>query len=243
MMERIFRLGLLAVYVASNIFITIGALMQLKGFLFDLDGTLANTLPLCIKVYQLTMHHFTGKDYTEAEITAHFGLTEAGIFQRLLPEHWQEALDYYHTTYEQLHNECSEPFPGIDGALQRLQQRGIRLAVVTGKGSHTARFTLQYLGLARYFDRVEAGREDAVDKVTAMQRVMTAWQIQPEDAAYIGDAASDIEQSAKAGVLPLAAEWAETATINALEEIRPAASFHTIASFISWIEENIEAIG
>lgn len=213
--------------------------MELKGFFFDFDGTLADTLPLCIKVYRLTMQHFTGRIYTDTEITANFGLTEAGIFQRLLPERWQEGLDYYHTVYEQLHTECAEPFPGIATALQHLQDRGIRLAVVTGKGLHTAKFSLHYLQLERYFDRVEAGREDAVDKATAMRRIMKDWHLRPTEIAYIGDAASDIEQSIQAGVYPLAAEWSATATIKDLAHAHPAASFLSIESFIHWIDQNV----
>jgi phosphoglycolate phosphatase-like HAD superfamily hydrolase len=216
--------------------------MKLKGFLFDLDGTLANTLPLCIKVYQETLQHITGRAYTESEITINFGLTEAGIFQQMVPEHWQEALDYYHTTYERLHDECNAPFPGITDALQLLKARGLKMAVVTGKGMHTALFTLQYLGINDYFEFVEAGKEDALVKADAMRKILHAWGLAPQTAAYIGDSASDVEQSAKAEVLPLAAEWAATATIHELEEIRPYASFRTVESFIKWIEQNIEPV-
>ncbi|WP_161977150.1 HAD family hydrolase [Dictyobacter kobayashii] len=214
--------------------------MQLTGFLFDLDGTLANTIPLCIKVYQQTFKHFTGRDYSEAEITAHFGLTEGGICQQVIPDRWQEALDYYHKAYEQAHDECNEPFPGIPAVLDLLRSKGIKMAVVTGKGIHTAMLTLHHLGIADYFEFVEAGREDAVVKASAMRRILESWQMKPEQAAYIGDAASDVEQSAQAGVLALAAEWSATATIDQLEDIHPYASFTSVESFIAWIELHVE---
>ncbi|GER86793.1 hypothetical protein KDW_09550 [Dictyobacter vulcani] len=159
----------------------------------------------------------------------------------MVPEHWQEALTYYHQAYEQAHDECAEPFPGIVEALQLLRSKGVRMAVVTGKGAHTANFTLNHLRIAKYFEIVEAGQEDAVVKAIAMRRILRAWQMDPQEAAYIGDAASDVEQSAEAGVLPLAAEWAETATIHLLEETRPYASFTSITDFISWITQNVEA--
>jgi pyrophosphatase PpaX len=216
--------------------------MRLKGFLFDLDGTIANTLPLCIKVYQQTFKHFTGRDYTEDEVTQHFGLTEAGICQNVIPDQWQEGLAYYHQAYEQQHDECRDPFPGIEDALKFLQSQGVRLAVVTGKGEHTANLTLKYLGLADYFEFVEAGKEDAVIKATAMRKILDAWHMDAHDAAYIGDSASDVEQSAQAGVLPLAAEWAETATIYLLESAQPYASFKTVEAFNAWLQQNIELI-
>jgi pyrophosphatase PpaX len=216
--------------------------MILKGFLFDLDGTLANTLPLCIKVYQQTFKHFTGHDYTEDEVTNHFGLTEAGICQQVIPEHWQEGLAFYHQAYEQQHDECRDPFPGIEDSLKLLKARGVKLAVVTGKGEHTAHLTLKYLGLADYFEYVEAGKENAVIKALAMHTILDTWQMDARDAAYIGDSASDVEQSAQAGVLPLAAEWAETATIYLLESAQPYASFKTVEAFNIWLQENIEQI-
>jgi HAD superfamily hydrolase (TIGR01549 family) len=216
--------------------------MILKGFLFDLDGTLANTLPLCIKVYQQTFKHFTGRDYTEDEVTSHFGLTEAGICQRVIPDQWQEGLAYYHQAYEQQHDECRDPFPGIEDALKLLTARGVKLAIVTGKGEHTANLTLKYLGIADYFEYVEAGKEDAVVKATAMHTILNAWQMDASEAAYIGDSASDVEQSAQAGVLPLAAEWAETATIYLLESAQPYASFQTVEDFTAWLQQNVEQL-
>ncbi|GLV57067.1 phosphoglycolate phosphatase [Dictyobacter sp. S3.2.2.5] len=216
--------------------------MKLAGFLFDLDGTLANTIPLCIKVYQQTFKHFTGRGYSDAEITAHFGLTEGGICQQVVPDRWQEALDYYHDAYERAHDECNEPFPGIPTVLDLLRSKGVKMAVVTGKGIHTATLTLNRLGIADYFEFVEAGREDAVVKASAMRRILQAWQIKPEQAAYIGDSASDVEQSAQAGVLPLAAEWSATATIDQLENIHPYASFTSVEDFIDWIKRNVESL-
>src|SRR5260370_358089 len=55
-----------------------GVLMQIKAILFDLDGTLANTLPLCIKAYKHAFEHYLGHTVTDEEVTTHFGLTEEG---------------------------------------------------------------------------------------------------------------------------------------------------------------------
>ena len=215
--------------------------MKLQSLLFDLDGTLANTLPLCIKVYQQTLAHFTGRDFTEEEVTAHFGLSEAGIFKRLLPGQWQEGLQYYHELYESRHDECGQPFTGIDKALKLLQSKGIRMGIITGKGLHTAEYTLQYLNLRPYFEWVEAGKDDGIAKAEAINKILQTWQIDPAYVAYIGDADTDIKEAAAAHVLPLAAEWAHTATIHRLpEDITPYASFSKVEDFITWIEQTIE---
>jgi pyrophosphatase PpaX len=215
--------------------------MKIRGILFDIDGTLANTLPICIKAYQHSFEHFTGRAYSEQEVTAHFGITEAGIFQRIMPEQWEEGLKYYFDTYEKLHVECRAPFPGVDEALKLLQERGILTAVVTGKGDYSAAYTLKYLGIAQYFDRVEAGDDHAVVKSAAIGKVLAAWQMEPGEAAYLGDTDSDMQQAMAAGVLPLGADWAETSTLHLLDSQTPVTTFLTLQSFIKWLDEHIEA--
>jgi len=216
--------------------------MQIKGILFDLDGTLAHTLPICIKAYQQTFKHFTGRSFTEQEVTANFGLTEAGVIQRVIPEHWEEGLKFYFEIYEELHVECPTPFPGIEKALQLLKERGVSMAVVTGKGEYAATYTLKYLGIADYFDRVEVGDANAVIKARAMQKILTAWNMEPQYAAYIGDTYSDMEQSVTAGVLPLGAAWAETTTINAPDSTVQVLAFPTVEDFTNWLKEHVEPL-
>lgn len=211
----------------------------LKALLFDLDGTLANTLPLCIKVYQQALERSTGRPFTEDEVTAHFGLTEEGIFRKLLPETWKEALHDYHITYEKSHNECQEPFPGIPKALSLLKDRDVAMGIVTGKGIHTALYTLNYLNIAHYFRAVEAGSTDAIVKASAIKKMLTDWNIDPQHAAYIGDSDSDIREATIAGVLPLAATWAETETIHRLQDIQPAHTFKHVDHLIEWIQEKV----
>jgi phosphoglycolate phosphatase-like HAD superfamily hydrolase len=194
-------------------------------------------------VYQQTLKYYSGRAFTADEVTAHFGLSEEGIFRRLLPEsYWHEAMTYYFDTYTRLHNECNEPFAAIPTALQMLQERKIAMGVITGKGMRTALYTLDYLGIASYFDAVEAGQSDAIIKATAIQKMLAGWNIDPEHAAYIGDADTDMQEAARAGVLPLAAAWAETATIHRLDTLKPHATFTTIDDFIRWIEQHIPLV-
>src|ERR1700687_4874106 len=108
--------------------------MHIKGLLFDFDGTLANTLPVCIKTFQYTFQEYTGRSFTEQEVTTHFGINEEGILQRVLGEQWRPALDRYMEIYADLHVECQKPFARVEMILQRLKDRGIALGLVTGKG-------------------------------------------------------------------------------------------------------------
>lgn len=213
--------------------------MNIKGILFDLDGTLVNTVPMCISAYRQTFEQLLDRPISDEEITAHFGLSEEGIIQRILPDQAEVGLKLYHDIYEKLHTECSEPFTGIKPVLELLKQRGIKLAVVTGKGSHTAHLTLKYLGIEHYFDKVETGDAHANVKVAAIKNILAVWQMEPAYAAYVGDADTDMLNAAEAGVLPLAACWAETTTIHRLNSMTPFATFTDVRAFSNWLDEHI----
>jgi pyrophosphatase PpaX len=215
--------------------------MKIKGILFDLDGTLANTLPICIKAYQYTLEQFTGRTFSEQEITAHFGISEAGILQRIIPEQWEEGLKVYFGMYAKLHVACNAPFPGVEDALKLLQKRGVLTAIVTGKGAYCAAYTLKHLDIAHYFDRVGVGKEHAIVKSSVIGEILAAWAMEPYEAAYVGDTDSDMQEAISAGVLPVGAAWAETSTLHSLASQASVTTFPTLQSFINWLDGHIEA--
>lgn len=213
--------------------------MTIHAMLFDFDGTLADTIPVCIKAYQEAFHTLTGQNYSDEEIQSLFGPNEEGIFRRMLGDQWQTALDIYHAAYKRLHPLCNAPFPGISAALDLLKQRGVSLAVVTGKGAYSADYSLDYLGIARYFDIVEAGKPEGIVKAKAIREILHTWQIPPEQAAYIGDADYDIREAIEARVLPLGACWSRYSTITQQPAVQSTLTFVTVQAFLAWLESNI----
>jgi HAD superfamily hydrolase (TIGR01549 family) len=207
--------------------------------LFDLDGTLANTIPMCIHAYRQTFEQLLGRPVLDEEITVHFGLSDEGIIQRMVLGQAEAGWKLYLDVYEKLHADYREPFAGIPTALDLLKDRGVALGVVTGKGAQTATLTLKYLGIDHYFEKVEAGNAHANVKAMAIGKILAAWRMGPRDAAYVGDADTDMQQAMTAGVLPLAACWAETATNHRLSSMSPFATFESVHTFIDWLDEHI----
>ena len=70
-----------------------GEAVRLRGIIFDLDGTLGDTIPVCIQAFQRTFHHYLGHLFTAQDIIAMFGPSEEGMLQRQLPQTWPQALD------------------------------------------------------------------------------------------------------------------------------------------------------
>lgn len=209
--------------------------MRLDGLIFDLDGTLTDTLPVALAAFREAVRVFSGRNYTDEEIVARFGPTEEGMLQQLVPDHWEDCLQLYLRIYEREHQRTGRIFPGIEIALGILKARGIPLAVVTGKGPKSAAISLSQLGLASYFDFIETGSSEGSVKPQRIQRVLTGWGITPDKTAYLGDAVSDVEDARSAGLIPLAAAWDKRAELKALRSQTPAATFETVGEFTDWI--------
>jgi HAD superfamily hydrolase (TIGR01549 family) len=211
--------------------------MSLRGILFDLDGTLANTLPFCIRSYQLTAQHFTGRFPGETEVISLFGPCDEGVLERMSPGRLAETLPYYLDVYERLHlQDCKEPFPGIEKLFAVIQAKGIRTAIVTAKGQYSAEISLRILGLSKWIDEMETGFPDKPDKPRSIRKVMERWGMPPEQAAYVGDTPYDIKASLEAGLLPIGAAWAPTSTLRPQDYRLAYKIFSDIDSFIQWIE-------
>jgi phosphoglycolate phosphatase-like HAD superfamily hydrolase len=204
--------------------------------IFDLDGTLGETVPICIQAFQQTFQHYLGRSLTAPDIIAMFGPSEEGMLQRHLPHIWPQALEMYLLAYEHAHALCSAPFPGLPPLLAALQRRGLRLGIVTGKGLRSARISARVLGLDAYFDGIEAGSADGPVKPAGIRAFLTRWEVAPETAAYVGDAPYDVDAAKQAGVIAVAAAWAASADTAALAARQPHLLFERLADFAAWAD-------
>jgi phosphoglycolate phosphatase-like HAD superfamily hydrolase len=140
-------------------------------------------------------------------------------------------LQYFLDRYADLH--AAQPFPGIRELMSRLQERGIRIAVVTGKGPKTADISMRIYGLEGYIDHLETGSAQGAVKPELIRRVLDCWGLAPEQVAYVGDARSDMEDARTVGVLPLGAAWSQPASIT---EADTPYRFASVESLKSWLE-------
>lgn len=214
---------------------------NIKAIIFDLDGTLADTLPLCIKSFQLAFEEITGIKHPESTITNFFGQTEEGITKSIAPDKWKECFDAYIRIYKENHHLCPYIFDGTREILNFLKENQYKIAMVTGKGKPSADITLDYFGIKNFFEYVETGSAEGVIKDKCIEKILKNWQIPPKQAVYVGDQPSDIICSRKAGVLPIAVTWASTTkNPELLEKENPYKIFSRIDDFKLWLEEITE---
>lgn len=195
---------------------------MLKCVIFDMDGTIADTLPLCIEAFRKSIGAISKKRPTDKEIIDTFGPSEEGTIAALLPNHFEEGLKLYLKYYEELHSVmCPKPFYGIPILFFMLRRAGIRIALVTGKGQKSLDITLRILGLQSWLDLIETGKPQGPSKPEGIQKVLDTLDILPDEAVYIGDAPSDILAARKVAVPVISAAWAQTTDIENLRMQNP----------------------
>src|SRR5262245_21232359 len=151
--------------------------MKLAGAIFDLDGTLADTLPACYAAFRAACAGLGGPAYTDEQIGGLFGPRQEGMLQRAMPERWEEGLAILLGAYQRHLSTCGGVFPAVTTALELLRQRGTPLALVTGKGPFTTKMSLTHFGLDGVFDAVEVGSPQGVIKASAIARVVARWGV------------------------------------------------------------------
>lgn len=213
--------------------------MTIKGVIFDFDGTLADTLPLCIRAFRASIEPHLGRSVSDAEIIATFGPAEQGTIKALIPHAYNEGVAAYLTHYEQYHPDYPDLFPGMLSLLDELKTKQVRLALVTGKGERSAAVSLAFYQLTAYFSAFGYGDLSTTSKTRNINRIVAEWNLAPDTVLYVGDAPSDIIACRKAGVPVAAAAWASTAEPTALADLYPDALFESVDGFRDWLLAHI----
>lgn len=214
---------------------------KIKAVIFDLDGTLGNTIPLCIEAFRKSIEPLIGKGITDEEITATFGPSEEGTIKALAPTHYDKGISDYLRWYKNLHFKCPTPFEGIHNLLKFLSKKEIGIAMVTGKGVHSTKITLDKFGITHFFDIIETGDSEGPRKQEGIEKVLKYYSgLCKNEVVYVGDAPSDIVACKKTDVPIIAAAWAETVCSERLIELNPDEIFYNINDFNNWIKSNVE---
>jgi pyrophosphatase PpaX len=208
---------------------------RLDGVIFDLDGTVTDTLPIAFSAFRAAVAQFTPQQFTDEELIKFFGPTEEGILRRILPHDWERCFERYLEEYAKRHADCSAPFPGMMSVLNFLQRQGIPTALVTGKAPRAVAITLEHVHIAHYFDAVETGSPEGGVKPQALRRVIERWRAEAWSVAYVGDAGSDMEAANEIGLVAVGAAWAATADAAALDSSGARVVFTRIDDLFDWL--------
>lgn len=179
--------------------------------LFDFDGTIADTLPICFASFRAVFEKFNGTDLSDQAITAWFGPSETGIIRRHLadPADYEAAVELYYATYEKLHDELVKADPQISKMLENFRTQGKKMAVVTGKARRSFDISMEKLGLLPYFSYSVTGDDTEHPKPDpeGLQDALSYFKCLPGDAVYFGDADADVLAAKNADIASVGVAW------------------------------------
>ncbi len=171
---------------------------QAPSVLLDLDGTLIDSQP-GIVASCLAALRALGHDPGEAlDIKRAIGPPLEDMLQVLLQARGDDRIDEAVAAYRQHYGDsgllASEPYPGIDDALQEMRRAGLRIYLATSKREVFARRILENLQLAAYFDRiygsVPGGQLD--HKPELLTHILAEQDICPSRSLMVGDRRHDV---------------------------------------------------
>ncbi len=178
--------------------------------LFDLDGTVVDTVALIRESHRHAVRTVLGLDLSDDELTSNVGRPLIDQMRALSEEH-AEALVAAQRSWNHAHTaELIASYPGMDDLLRRLHEAGCRIGIVTSKSRSATDLVFEALPeIARYLDDV-VGLEDSATHKPGPEPVRVALEHLdglPGDACFVGDAPFDIAAGNTAGVVTIGVTW------------------------------------
>lgn len=182
----------------------------IKAIIFDFDGTLADTLPVCFLAFESVFEKFDNREVTSEEIKAMFGPSETGIIRdNLKNNNYDEAIELYYEIYRDRHENLVQNNEDINTLLKRLKTNGYKLGIVTGKARRSLDISLDCLGLDNFFDVIITGDDVEFPKPhpEGINKALDYLDVLPNEAVFLGDSDADIMAGKQANVLTIGVHW------------------------------------
>ena len=187
---------------------------MIKSIIFDLDGTLLNTIEDLANACNYVLTTLGYKTHEVEKYKTFVGNGRYKLVERMLPEdrrdmeNIEKALKLFDTYYEKHMIDMTKPYDGIMEMLDSLINRGINIAVVSNKPHE---FTTEVV--KNYFrDRfkvVYGHKKNTKEKPDpwAVLEVIEEFNVNKDECLYIGDSEIDINTAKNAGVKSVGVEW------------------------------------
>lgn len=182
-------------------------------YIFDLDGTLLNTLDDLASSTNAALRHSSMPERTTDEVRRFVGNGVRLLMERAVPDgsanaRFDETFAYFRNHYLHHSLDTTHPYDGIVELLVGLKRRGKRIAIVSNK------FYAATQELARHFfpDTVEVaiGEREGIRKKPAPDTVMEALRqlgVSAEGAVYIGDSEVDVATARNCSMPCISVLW------------------------------------
>lgn len=187
-----------------------------KACIFDLDGTLTNTLESLTYSVNTTLEELGLSSITRAQCRAFVGDGPRALLELSLKavgdeelHHIERAVEIYGRIFKESCTYKVEPYDGIVEMLKVLKVKGLKLAVLSNKPHvQTNKIVAQFFEEG-IFDLVEGQKPEVPRKPdpTAAYMIVEKLGVTKEECIYVGDSDTDMLTGNNAGMLPVGVTW------------------------------------
>lgn len=182
-------------------------MFQVKGVIFDVDGTLADSVGFFYEIALEILRLAGAPAVSQEKVYALMRLGDAAPLEKLFPPDFPNPSatlkrivdERMHEWMRQYHEE-TEAIPGSVELLHDLRAKGIQLGIATSSGR--ALPFLDRWGVRHLFDGI-VGREDVESRKPHPEPILKCLghlQLDPHEVAYVGDSIIDMQAGKAAGV-------------------------------------------
>lgn len=187
--------------------------MKYDLVIFDMDGTILNTLDDLKDSLNVTFRHFGYPERTLSEVRSFVGNGIGKLIERAVPDglsvkEKEDVLEYF-TDYYGVHSQDkTRPYEGIVDAIRKIRAEGIKTAVVSNKIDFAVKDLVNkfFYGLFDYSlgECVGLNRKPHPDMVN---KVLSELNIDKTSAVYIGDSEVDVMTASNSDLPIIAVSW------------------------------------
>lgn len=188
--------------------------MQNKLVIFDLDGTLLNTLPDIADKVNATLNHFGYSMLSEKQVMQNIGngsryLIKTCVGEQLSNEGFDEVFSYFMGLYSGSKDPKTHVYDGITETLNTLIERGYMLAIMTNKPqSATDKICGELLSHIPFVKIIgQSGQVKCKPDKTATENLLKEFNVAPQNAYFVGDGETDVLTAKNANLNGIAVLW------------------------------------
>lgn len=177
--------------------------------MFDLDGTLLDTVPIITHCIQKMFLEYGNKALSERDVHQLFGPGESIIFGHAFgQDQVGSIMASYLKCYGQHHNQIVLN-DKITALLKMVRTLGLKTAIVTNKERDTTAITLDYFGLRGYFDVIVTAQDVGEPKPSSEGILWALRELKTpiDECLFVGDTLNDVQTAERSGVPFVQALW------------------------------------
>ncbi len=177
--------------------------------LFDLDGTLIDTIDLILASMRHATTTVLGEALPDNVLMHNVGVPLLVQMREFDSERAEELLACYREHNAIVHDELVAEYPGVEEGLKALADHGYRMAIVTSKSKPVAMRGLKAFGLEDYFETVVAYEDTTIHKPEPepLHEAARRLRVPIDRCAYVGDSPHDMNAAIAADAVAVAALW------------------------------------